>query len=410
MKINKCRICNSGIARVLSLGRFPAVNYYLTLEDLKKKEKKYPLNFCICETCGLGQLDEIVKADDLFSTYHYISSTSEPLKKHLESLGRICEEKFGLGNESKVLDIGCNDGTLLSYFKNHGISCLGVDPAENIVKQARETGLRIISDFFSKKLSYKILKKEEQFDLIVATNTLAQIVDLGDFVSGVKNILKPRGSLVIEVGYLPEMLLRGTFDSIYHEHYSYFSLMSLKYLFENNQLKMYDAEQIGNHGGSIRVFVSHEENIKRKQSIRLKRLLKTESKLRINNKKTYAKFVESALRFKKEFNELLTGLKINNKTIVGIGAPAKSVILLNFAEVNHTLISYITDSTIYKQNRFMPGVHIPIVSEDKLIYDNSIDYFVLLAWTYKDAVMKKLSALKKANTKIIVPFPKLQIL
>jgi len=410
MRIKRCRICNSTISNVLSLGKFPAVNYYLTLEDLKEKEKKYPLNFCICETCGLGQLDEIIRAGELFSTYHYVSSSSNPLKKHLESLGKVCRKKFALNNAASVLDIGCNDGTLLNYFKKFGIITLGIDPAKNVAEQTKKTGIKVISNFFTKKLSKKLLKKEGLFDLIFATNTLAQVIDLNDFALGVKNLLKVNGSFIIEVGYLPKMLLKKTFDSIYHEHYSYFSLMSLSYLFDKNALEIYDAQEIKNHGGSLRVFVKHKENNKIIGTNRLKNILEKEHELKINDRKVYGKFVDSVLSFKNEFRDLLIELKKENKTIVGIGAPAKSVILLNFTDINHTVISYITDSTAYKQNRFMPGVHIPIMPENKLNYDKSIDCFLLLAWTYKDELIKKIRVLQRPDVKIIIPFPRLVIL
>lgn len=410
MKISKCRICNSDIVRVLSLGKFPAVNYYLSRDDLKRKEKKYSLNFCICEICGLGQLDEIVQARKLFSTYHYISSTSIPLKKHLEALGELCRKKFKLNNASSVLDIGCNDGTLLKHINKFGTITLGIDPAKNVVEQTKKTGVKVISNYFTEKLSKKILKKEGLFDLIFATNTLAQIIDLNDFVSGVKNLLKIDGSFIVEVGHLPEMLSKKTFDSIYHEHYSYFSLMSLNYLFGRNGLEIYDAQEIGNHGGSLRVFVKHKKNKRATKTARLKNILEKEHYLKINSRKSYAKFVSNVLNFKNKFRKLLISLKKTNATIVGVGAPAKSVILLNFTKIDHTIISYITDSTPYKQNRFMPGVHIPIISENKLNYDKSIDYFLLLAWTYKDAIIEKIRLLKNKNAKIIIPFPELIIL
>lgn len=410
MEVNKCRICGSGISKVLSLGRFPAVNYYLTLDDLKRKEKKYPLNFCICETCGLGQLDEIVKAGDLFSTYHYISSTSAPLKSHLESLAQVCIKKFNFTRESKVLDIGCNDGTLLIYLKKFGIQTLGIDPAKNVLEETRKLGIKVLTVFFTEKISKDVLAKEGQFDAIITTNTLAQITNLHDFVKGIKNLLKDSGSLIIEVGYLPEMLKRETFDSIYHEHYSYFSLMSLVHLFDGNGLEVYDAEEIESHGGSLRIFVKHKDNKKIKITKRVHNLIQKEKSMKINDKATYKKFVNNALNFKKNFKNLLFDLKKNNATIVGIGAPAKSVILLNFSGVDHTIISYITDSTPYKQNRFMPGVRIPIMPESKLIEDKSIDYFVLLAWTYRDAILNKLHKLGRSKVKIIIPFPKLLIL
>lgn len=283
MKVKKCRICEFPITKIVSFGRIPAVNYYLTYEDLKKPEKKYILNFCICKNCTLGQLDEIINPKKLFSNYHYASSVSKPLKIHLEDLGQLCFKRFNLGKDSCVLDIGCNDGVFLKKIAEHGVSTLGIDPAKNIVSKLQEINIPAITNFFSYKLAQK-LSKQYLFDLIACTNTLAQIVNLTDFIKGIKSVLKKDGIFVAEVGYLLDMINKKTFDSIYHEHYSYFSLKSLKILFEKQGLIIFDAQKISIHGGSLRIFATHVENRKRNYSKRFYQILNSERSFHLEKK------------------------------------------------------------------------------------------------------------------------------
>lgn len=410
MKVNKCRICKSKIVEIFSLGNFPAVNYYLSKNELEKKEEKYSLTFCLCENCGLGQLNEIVSADKLFLEYHYMSSTSYPLMLHLESLAELCRNRFKLNSLSNALDIGCNDGILLNFLKNHKIFSLGIDPAENAIKDAKNKDITVIKGFFNEAMSTKILVRHGKFDLIVATNTLAQIIDLNDFVKGVRNLLNEDGVFVIEVGYLLDMINKKTFDSIYHEHYSYFSLRSLMQLFRAHSLDVFDAQRIANHGGSLRVFIKHHANKKFNMRKRLEKIKKNEELIKLHKSESYKEFASNIFLFRKDFRNLLLGLKKDNQEIIGLGAPAKSVVLLNFVGINNKVISYITDSTSHKQHKYMPGVHIPIMPEEKIITDKNIDYFLLLAWTYKKEMVNKIKKLKRDNVKIIIPFPRMRII
>lgn len=409
MHVNKCRICNGTLMRIFSFGKMPIVNYYLSRRDLDRKERKYPLNFCICKMCGLAQLNELVSPSKLFSTYHYASSSSLPLKKHLFYLADLCRRRFNLKKGDKALDIGCNDGIFLRRLNKFKMDTLGIDPAKNIVKNTKKLGIEIIAEFFNSKMGLKLQKKGKRFDLIAATNTLAQIIDLHGFVEGVKAILAKDGVFVAEVGYMVDMIKNITFDAIYHEHYSYFGLQSLVMLFEKHQMEIFDAQRIPSHGGSLRIFVKHNRD-KKETSKRVLKIISQEKKLKLDKKESYKKFISSLQSFKQKFILLLDQIKKNNKSIVGIGAPAKSVITLNYCGINTTIIDYIVDSTPYKQYRFMPGVHIPIYPEEYLKNADTPDYFLVLAWTYKNEILRKLSKYRKKGAKIIIPFPRITII
>lgn len=409
MKIKNCRICGTELQQVFSLGKIPIVNFYLKKEDLLKKEQKHPLNFCICLSCSLAQIDEAVSSEKLFSTYHYISSASSPLKTHLEKLVYKIVKRFKITSKSRVLDIGCNDGVVLEAFTKKKAKVLGVDPAKNIQVLVKKKGIKVIPTFFNLETAQKIKKEYRSFDLIVSTNTLAQIIDLHDFVEGVKLLLDKEGVFVAEVGYLPHMLSKKAFDSIYHEHLSFFSLNSLIKLFVKHNIKVFDAEKISMHGGSLRIFACHKEK-KIKVTENIKLILKEESELNLYKKSSYVDFANSIEEFKTSFKSTLKNLNQQGKTIVGVGAPAKSVVILNYCKIKPDIIKYIVDSTSYKQNRFIPGAHIPVFPETKLDEGKNPDYLILFAWTYREEVLKKLKKFQKMGSKIIIPFPVVEII
>lgn len=408
MKIRNCRICNTPLVKIISFGKMPMVNYYLSKEEINEPEEKYSLTFCICKTCSLGQLNELVSPQDIFIKYHYASSVSRPLKIHLEKLAELVKNRFALTKNSRVLDIGCNDGVLLTKLKESNISILGIDPAKNIVLKLIDLQIPVIPEFFTKKLAVT-LQKEKMFDVIFATNTLAQIVDVDDFVEGIKLVLTQKGIFIAEVGYLIDMITKKTFDSIYHEHYSYFSLQALEYLFKKHDLTIFDAQRIPNHGGSLRIFAQHSDYHKRRISKRLEKIRADEKKHKLNNPNSYQEFVGFCHQFKHNFRKKLLHLKKQNKVIVGVTSPAKGVIILNYCHIDVHIMEFIVDSTPYKQYRFMPGVHIPIFPENELEKKHA-DYLVILAWTYKEELLKKLDRYRKQHTNIIIPLPKLAII
>jgi SAM-dependent methyltransferase len=394
MEIKLCRWCKQELSHVLSLGEMPIVNYFPQKNELKY-EKKYPLDLNVCHSCGLAQLGFIIEPEKLFADYHYYSHASQPLVKHLRNLAKDCQKRFHLNHDSRVLDIGCNDGTYLSEFHKRGIYALGIDPSEGAAVFAKKEKIAVINTFFTHALAKKMIKDTEKFDLISAAHTLANIVDLDDFIRGVKLLLKEKGVVVIEVGSLAAMLTKGSFDSIYHEHYSYFSLSVLQKILRKHDLHIFLAEKNDFHGGALRVYATHKEN-----KIPKKSLLKENI-----TDKDFIRFAKYAIGFQKKLKKIITNLA--PASIVGYGAPAKGVTLLNYCNLDGKRIQFIVDSTDKKQGRYVPGVHIPVYPEE-YIKNKKVDYVLLLSWNYKYYIFKKLRKMMDKNVKIIIPFPLLK--
>lgn len=391
MDIKNCRFCHETINHILSLGNIPLVNYFPRKKELTQ-ERKYPLDFGVCTFCGLAQLGETIPPQKIFRHYHYLSSSSLPLVEYLKNIADTCRKKFKLDKTSSVLDIGSNDGSFLLHLKPYQRRVLGVEPAINISRIARNKGIETLTEFFDKDLSAEILEKYGQFDLITCLHTLANIPNLHSFLLGMKLLLKKDGIAIIEVDSLEEMLKKSRFDSIYHEHYFYFSLSSLSKLLSQNGLVIFQAEKTNAQGGSLRVFAKHSD-----------KMSNLEKNIEENN---YQQFATNVLNFKKKIKKVFK--KIKGAKVVGFGAPAKAVTLLNFCELGPQEISFIVDSTPFKQGRYMPGVHIPIYPEEYLA-GKKIDYILLLAWNYKEEILKKTPKLIGKRTKVIIPFPKLTV-
>lgn len=372
----------------------PIVNTFPLAEELSR-EKKMPLRLCICRSCSLVQLSPVLANTAIFDQYHYVSGASSPLITHLESLAAVIE-KLLRRKRGKVLDIGCNDGTLLLSLQKKGKEVLGIDPAVTVVQLARAKGLPVISDFFTSKSAGNIKKDYGLFDVVVITHTLANIVDLRDFFSGVKKVLAPGGVVIIEVGSLETMLKKGQFDSIYHEHYSYFSEGSIVDVLERNEFVVTKLEKNDFHGGALRVFAR-------------KRRVGEHSRLRVGKipQEQYKLFAESVQQYRNQIQKQFASIK--GKRVIGFGAPAKAVTLLNYCGIGKKEIAYIVDSTPYKQGRYLPGVHIPVFAEEYLWQDTPPDYILLLAWNYQKEIVQKLRKRMPGRTKIIIPLPNLQI-
>lgn len=392
MNIKNCRLCQGNLSLILDLGKLPIVNYFPSESEITK-EKKYPLEFCVCQSCGLAQLGSILAPENLFRKYHYISGASKPLVEHLKNLAQFCVTEFKISKNSKVLDIGCNDGSFLSEIKKIDSNIFGVDPSLDATKLAEERGIKVINQFFNNKLAKNMASSLGQFDLIAITHTLANISDLKDFIQGVKRLLKKRGVLVIEVGSLPAMLSNGQFDAIYHEHFSYFSFSSLQDFLNRNGLEIFKAETNFFHGGSIRVFATHASRF-------VKKLQFSEN----IQKQDYTSFAQSTLNFKERVAEVLGGVRGG---LVGFGAPAKGVTLINFCQLSKDKIPFIVDSTPHKQGKFLPGMHIPIYPENYL-EDKEIKNYLMLAWNYRDEVLRKIKNYSK-NSRVVIPFPQFEI-
>ena len=409
MKLERCRICkNKKLEKILDLGEMPLANAFLDKNQIGQKEVSYPLRVVWCESCGLLQIDKIVPPEILFKNYIYVSGTSEALRKHFKGLATKVVINFKLSNESLIVDIGSNDGTLLKEFKKVDSKVIGVEPAINIAKIAEESGVKTINDFFSEDVAKKIVKENGKADAIIATNVFAHIFDLGELLKGVSYLLKDDGIFVIEVPYLVDLLENVEFDTIYHEHLSYFAVRPLKRLFKERDFKIVDIERVKIHGGTIRVFVS-----KRKSRYNINgnvnRLISLEIEKGLNEVTVYKKFAGRVEKLKEDLVSLLQRLKSENKKVIGYGAAAKGNTLLNYYHIGPELIDFIVDLSPMKQNKFTPGTHISIFSPEQ-IYEAKPDYMLILAWNFADEIMKQQTKFKEMGGKFILPLPEVKII
>ncbi len=408
MKLIGCRICKSKkLERILDLGEMPLANAFLDKTQVDQKEIFYPLRLVWCESCGLLQIDEIIPPEILFRDYVYVSGTSEALRKHFEDLTTDVVNNSRLGSESLVVDIGSNDGTLLKEFKKLGIKVVGVEPAVNIAKIAEKEGIKTINDFFSKYTAKRIVKEEGKANAITATNVVAHTDDLDELLEGVSYLLKDEGIFVIEVPYLVDLLENTEFDTIYHEHLSYFAVRPLKKLFEKHDFKIINVEKVKIHGGTIRVFVS-----KKKSSYNVNdnvnQLISLEIEKGLYEVDIYRKFAERVEKLREDLVNILHKLKSEKKKVIGYGAAAKGNTLLNYYQIGPELIEFIADLSPMKQNKFTPGTHIPVYDPEK-IYEAKPDYILILAWNFADEIIKQQIKFKERG-KFIIPIPKVTMI
>lgn len=401
-----CRNCKTKITEFFSLGEMPAINSFLKKEEIAE-EKKYNLSVGFCPKCYLVQLIDTIPPEDLFKNYLYFSSVSKYFLNHCKKIAEDLTKRLNLYKNSLVLEIASNDGAQLEYFKKLGIPILGVDPAENIAKVANEKGIKTIAEFFNYDFAKKI--KEEQnisADLVFGANVLAHVPEIVDFLGGVKEILKSEGTAVFEFPYL-KGLLENKFDTIYHEHVFYYSLIALKNLFKNAGLEIYDVKMTPMQGGSLMIFASNPgvfsvtENIK---NLALKEIESGFDKL-----ETYQKMNENVLKLKKELVNLLKKIKSDGKSIAAFAAPAKGNILLNYFGINKNYLDFIIDETEAKQGLYTPGTHL-LVYPLKKIFEEKPDYLLILCWNSADEAMEKLKDYHNAGGKFIIPIPKVKVL
>jgi len=408
MKLENCRICGNGeLKRILNLGEMPLANAFIDKNQLSDTEKHYPLRVVWCDKCGLLQIDEVVSPVVLFKNYIYVSGTSDFLRKHFEGMATDIVGIFNLNNDSVVIDIASNDGTLLKEFKKLNVKVLGIEPAVNISKIAEQNGIKTINDFFSEAVSVELVKQTGKVDVITATNVVAHINDLDDLLKGVSHLLKEDGVFVMEVPYLVDLLDKTEFDTIYHEHLSYFAVRPLLKLFEKHDFKLIDVKRVNIHGGTIRVYASkNNSNNEVKKSAN--QLISMEITMGLDQEKTYLEFAERIENLKDNTINLLRDLKSQNKVIIGYGAAAKGNVLLNYYQIGTELIDFIVDMNPMKQGMFTPGLHIPVHPTDKILKVKP-DYILILAWNFADEIMAQQQEFKAMGGKFIIPVPKVMV-
>lgn len=403
-----CIVCGQQtVERFLDLGSTALANKFLTKEELSKPEAKYPLRVGFCHTCGHVQLTEEVPPSAMFEDYLYVSSASDTLKAHLFDLSDIVVKRRNLGAEDLVIDIGCNDGTLLTGFKRHGVRTLGVDPAQNLAELTKNNGIERYVGFFNSKTAKEILAKWGPASAITATNTFPHIPALQDFVEGIKIVLAPGGAFVIEAHYLVDILEQRAFDTIYHEHISYWALGPMMYLFEKHGMQVVNAERLPLHHGQLRVTVQRKGEGEPQASVA--EILESERRIGLDKFATYRRFAQKTMQLKEDLQRTLKEFRANGKRIVGYGAPAKGNTLLGFLEIGPDLVEYIADKSSLKQGRYCPGVHIPVVPPDRLLADQP-DYVVLLAWNFIDEILSQQAEYRRRGGKFIVPVPDVKII
>ncbi len=402
-----CRACSSQLIQFLSLGKMPLVNSFLKKEGFSL-EKKYDLSVGFCPKCYLVQLINTVSPDELFKNYIYFSSTSQSFLDHCKKTADYLTERLNLNSQSLVLEIASNDGAQLQYFKELGIQILGVDPAENIVKVANEKGIKTIPDFFNYNFAKK-LKDEKgiQADLIFGANVLAHVPEIVDFVKGVKEILAQKGTAVFEFPYI-KGLMENKFDTIYHEHVFYYSLIALINLFKTANLEIYDVEITPTQGNSLRIFISRPRNFPISENV--KRLTKEEMDNGFDEIEIYKKIEENINGLKSRLIALLKEIKNRGQKIGAYSAPAKGNILLNYFGLKDYL-NFVVDKSEAKQGLYTPGTHLLVYPLDK-IYEEKPDYLLILCWNIADEIvnMTELKKYKEQGGKFIIPIPEIKII
>lgn len=409
MVSHKCRFCNSDLNKIFAdLGDSPLANSYLKESDFDN-EKFYPLCTFLCENCFLVQLEELETPENIFSEYAYFSSFSTSWVKHAKDYVDMIIPKLSLDEKSLVIEIASNDGYLLQNFTGKNIPVLGIEPAQNIAKSAIEKNIPTLTKFFDSKLAKDLVNEGKIADLIIGNNVFAHIPCLNNFITGLKILLKPNGVITLEFPHLLQLIQNNQFDTIYHEHFSYFSLFTAKKIFEHHGLKIFDVEELSTHGGSLRLFITHFDNNQISETSEVDSIVEKEKKFGLTQANTYENFSKNIIKIKTNLLDFVEKAKKNSKNIICYGAPAKGNTLLNYCGFSKTLIDYTVDKNPNKQNLFLPGTHIPIFSPEK-IKETKPDFILVLPWNLQDEILNELNYVKSWGCQFIIPIPEVKVL
>ena len=404
-----CRHCGEPLEHSFcDLGMSPPSNAYLTQAQLQQMEKFYPLHAYVCGSCFLVQLQEFESPEQIFSDYAYFSSYSQSWLDHAKAYTDDMISRFGFGKASQVVEIASNDGYLLQYFRERGVPVLGIEPAVNVAAVAQKAGISTLTKFFGTKTAAALKAEGMQADLLLGNNVLAHVPDLNDFVQGLKMALKPGGVITMEFPHLLRLMRENQFDTIYHEHFSYFSFLTVERVFARHGLRMFDVEQIPTHGGSLRIFATHAEASGLPEQQRVAQLRHEEMTAGLADMKAYRDFAEQVKRTKRLLLEFLIEAKWSGKTVAGYGAPAKGNTLLNYCGIRSDFLDYTVDLSPHKQGKYLPGVHIPVFHPDK-VRETRPDYLLVLPWNLRDEIIGQMAHIREWGGKFVLPIPEVRV-
>jgi SAM-dependent methyltransferase len=387
----------------------PLANSYVKASQLNQMEPFYSLQVYVCESCLLVQLAPVTKPEEIFSDYAYFSSYSDSWLDHVRTYVDSVTNRFCLNGKSRVVEIASNDGYLLQYFVAKGIPVLGIEPARNVADAAIERGIPTEVRFFGEDMAHDLAAAGKHADLIIGNNVLAHVPDLNGFVRGMKTLLCPYGLITLEFPHLMRLMDQNQFDTIYHEHFSYFSLITIEKLFARHGLMVFDVEELSTHGGSLRIYACHEEDEKKTISVRVRDLLSREEEAGLTKLEQYLSFGEQVKKTKRKFLDFLITAKDEGKSIVGYGAPAKGNTLLNYCGVGSDFIDYTVDRSPHKQGLFLPGTHIPIYHPDR-IRETKPNYVLVLPWNLKDEITEQVAYIRQWGGRFVVPIPEVTVI
>ena len=404
-----CLFCSAPLRQTfVDLGMSPLCESYLPAEALNQVERFYPLHAYVCERCFLVQVQQYVSPEAIFTEYAYFSSFSDSWLAHAKAYVDMIASRLGLSGTSRVIELGSNDGYLLQYFVAKGMPVLGVEPARNVAEAAVARGVPTHVAMFGRQTARELQAQGLQADLLIGNNVLAQVPDVNDFVAGMKLLLKPGGVITMEFPHLMRLMQENQFDTIYHEHFSYFSFLTAERIFAAHGLRLFDVQELRTHGGSLRIYAGHAEESGTPESEEVRRLRAREASAGLNRLETYAAFTEQVHETKRRLLEFLINVKRAGKHIAGYGAPGKGNTLLNYCGIRTDFLDYTVDRNPYKHGRFLPGTHIPIHAPEK-IRQTRPDYVLILPWNLKDEIMEQVSYIREWAGQFVVPIPDVKV-
>jgi SAM-dependent methyltransferase len=405
-----CRLCGAALRHTFTdLGMSPPCEAFVPADQLASVEPFYPLHVFVCERCLLVQLPEHVSPQEIFTEYAYFSSYSDSWLAHAKAYAGQMVDRFGLGPQQRVVELASNDGYLLQYFQALGVPVLGVEPAANVAREAVRKGIPTRVEFFGRECAAAMVKEGLQADLIAANNVFAHVPDMHSFTAGMKTLLKPEGVITIEIPHLMRLMERNQFDTIYHEHFSYWSFITATRMLGDFGLTVFDVEELPTHGGSMRIYARHAEHAALPVSERVRELTRREEEAGFTQLETYFSFDEKVRQTKRNILAFLIEAKRAGKSIAGYGAPGKGNTLLNYCGIRTDFLDYTVDRNPYKHGRFLPGTRIPIHSPEKL-RETKPDFVFILPWNLKEEIRHQLAYVREWGGKLVVPIPDVEVL